>query len=114
VPAGQLRARRRSFPQDIVIEDDRMPFQPVDPARLPPWKRKQPPGKSRSLSPHQQAAARARAAQAGRRYPNLVDNMWAARHVPRLEGDPIDALLHDATSNDELPHDRAQATPIDD
>lgn len=24
-----------------------------------------------------------RAAQAGRRYPNLVDNMWAARHVPR-------------------------------
>lgn len=21
--------------------------------------------------------------QAGRRYPNLVDNMWAARHVPR-------------------------------
>ena len=33
-------------------------------------------------------AARERAAQAGRRYPNLDDNMWAARHVPR--GDAID------------------------
>lgn len=49
----------------------------------PPWKRPSPPGKSRPLSPQQVEAARMRAAQAGRRYPNLVDNMWAARHVPR-------------------------------
>ena len=34
-------------------------------------------------SPAQVDAARGRALQAGRRYPNLVDNMWAARHVPR-------------------------------
>ena len=60
-----------------------MPYKPVDPASLPPWKRKQPPGKSQPLSVHQKDAARARAEQAGRRYPNLVDNMWAARHVPR-------------------------------
>ena len=34
-------------------------------------------------TPAQVDAARGRALQAGRRYPNLVDNMWAARHVPR-------------------------------
>ena len=60
-----------------------MSHKPVDPSSLPPWKRKPPPGKSRPLSTQQVEAARARAAQAGRRYPNLVDNMWAARHVPR-------------------------------
>lgn len=35
------------------------------------------------MSAQQIEAARVRASQAGRRYPNLVDNMWAARHVPR-------------------------------
>ena len=62
-----------------------MPHKPVDPASLPPWKRKPPPGKSRPLSALQIEAARTRAGQAGRRYPNLVDNMWAARNVPRGE-----------------------------
>lgn len=57
--------------------------EPVDPGALPPWKRKPPPGKSRPLTDMQKEAARARAEQAGRRYPNLVDNIWAARHVPR-------------------------------
>ena len=65
-----------------------MPIRPVDPASLPPWKRKSPPGNSRPLSALQIDAARERAAQAGRRYPNLVDNMWAARHVPRGDADP--------------------------
>jgi len=32
-----------------------------------------------TLSSAQKAAARARAEEAGRRYPNLIDNMWAAR-----------------------------------
>ena len=43
---------------------------------VPPWKRPNP-HKSRGrskLSPQQIAAARQRAQQAGRRYPNLVDN----------------------------------------
>lgn len=62
-----------------------MSHKPIDPARLPPWKRKAPPGKSRRLCAQQIEAARMRAAQAGRRYPNLVDNMWAARNVPRGE-----------------------------
>ncbi len=60
-----------------------MAHEPADPASLPPWKRKAPPGRSRRLSAQQVEAARMRAAQAGRRYPNLVDNMWAARNVAR-------------------------------
>ncbi|WP_051053226.1 hypothetical protein [Afipia clevelandensis] len=53
-------------------------------ARTPraPWKRDNPrkrAGKaSRHLSPAQKSAAKARAKRAGRRYPNLVDNMRAA------------------------------------
>jgi hypothetical protein len=34
---------------------------------------------SRGLSDEQKAKAKARAKKAGRRYPNLVDNAWAAR-----------------------------------
>lgn len=52
--------------------------------KLPPWKRKKP-GAKRSktkLTEAQIAAARARAELAGRRYPNLVDNMWAAKQKP--------------------------------
>ncbi len=60
-----------------------MARKPLDPASLPPWKQKAPPGISRPLSTGQVEAAKSRAAQAGRRYPNLVDNLWAARHAPR-------------------------------
>ncbi len=53
-------------------------------APTPPWKK--PPPKRRSapvpLSESQKAAARARAEAAGRRYPNLIDNMWA-KTLPR-------------------------------
>lgn len=49
----------------------------------PPWKRRKPGSrKARPLTPHQKEQARERARLAGRRYPNLVDNMWAAKHVP--------------------------------
>lgn len=53
-------------------------------AKPPLWKQPKPAGakKSAPLSPAQRDAARARAAAAKRRYPNLVDNVWAARHVP--------------------------------
>ncbi|MFP7721687.1 hypothetical protein [Lysobacter sp. A3-1-A15] len=45
-----------------------------------PWLRSNPkPRPARSgLTPAQVEEARARAEAAGRRYPNLVDNMWAA------------------------------------
>ncbi|MFT3838996.1 MAG: hypothetical protein QM723_18595 [Myxococcaceae bacterium] len=46
----------------------------------PPWKKKKPAtAKKTKLSDEAKAAARARAEKAGRRYPNLVDNMWAAK-----------------------------------
>lgn len=48
---------------------------------IPPWKKpKKKTGKAKKkLTPHQIALARARAEANGRRYPNLIDNMWAAR-----------------------------------
>ena len=68
---------------DVTRLDLGMTHKPVDPGKLPPWKRKLAPGKPQPLTTLQKEAARARADDAGRLYPNLVDNMWAARHVPR-------------------------------
>jgi hypothetical protein len=47
----------------------------------PPWKRKNPKSsaKKKTLTASERAEARARARKAGRRYPNLVDNMAVAR-----------------------------------
>lgn len=51
-------------------------------ARKPPWKkvnpRKKAGKKSKKLSPGKKAAAKRSATKAGRRYPNLVDNMRAS------------------------------------
>lgn len=45
-----------------------------------PWKKKKPnSGKGKPLSPAAKAAAKQRAEAAGRPYPNLGDNMWAAK-----------------------------------
>lgn len=44
------------------------------------WDTKNPKKKSAKLSLAQKQAARDRAREAGRRYPNLVDNAWAARN----------------------------------
>jgi hypothetical protein len=43
------------------------------------WDKKNPKEKSKTLTPAQKAAARARARAAGRPYPNLVDNAAVAR-----------------------------------
>ena len=52
------------------------------PHSAPPWKRKAPAkSKHTKLTPAQIAEARARAEKAGRRYPNLVDNMAVAREA---------------------------------
>jgi hypothetical protein len=46
----------------------------------PPWEKKPPPKKtSKKLNPKQRTEAKARAKAAGRKYPNLVDNMAVAR-----------------------------------
>lgn len=48
--------------------------------RAAPWDREPPQdGRSHRLTPRQKAMARRRAKAAGRPYPNLVDNMNAAR-----------------------------------
>lgn len=49
-------------------------------AKTPFWKKPNPKGdKGKTLTPAQKASAKASAAKAGRRYPNLVDNARAAR-----------------------------------
>jgi hypothetical protein len=50
----------------------------------PPWRKKRPKvGPRKKLTAEQKDAARARAMRAGRPYPNLIDNMWAATRGPR-------------------------------
>lgn len=48
-------------------------------ASKPIWEKKNPKAKSKKLTAGQKSAAKARAAKAGRKYPNMVDNAWAAR-----------------------------------
>ncbi|WP_447780755.1 hypothetical protein [Stenotrophomonas riyadhensis] len=51
--------------------------------KTPPWKKPNPKGQTaQPLSAAQKEAARQRAEENGRRYPNLVDNMWATK-LPR-------------------------------
>ncbi len=47
----------------------------------PPWKKRNPLRRHLRLTASQKAAARRAAQKAGRRYPNLVDNMRAARRA---------------------------------
>ena len=47
--------------------------------KKPVWETKNPNNKSKKLSPAKKAAAKASAKRAGRPYPNLVDNMNAAK-----------------------------------
>jgi hypothetical protein len=49
----------------------------------PPWEKPNPKGKKgQPLSASQKGAAKQRADENGRAYPNLVDNMWAKK-LPR-------------------------------
>jgi hypothetical protein len=45
------------------------------------WDKKRPKslGKSKELTEDKKTQAKSRARRAGRAYPNLIDNMWAAR-----------------------------------
>lgn len=45
----------------------------------PPWKKPDPTKSDKKLSPAKKASAKAAAKKAGRPYPNLVDNMRAAK-----------------------------------
>jgi hypothetical protein len=56
-----------------------------------PWKRKRPAGGATTpLTAEWRHKARERARKAGRRYPNLVDNMWAAAQQKRGQSDVRD------------------------
>lgn len=48
-------------------------------SRKAPWKRANPKSSHKKLAPAEKRSAKARAAKAGRPYPNLVDNMNAAK-----------------------------------
>ncbi len=48
-------------------------------SKKPVWEKPNPKKKSTPLSPAQKAKAKAAAKKAGRKYPNAVDNMRAAR-----------------------------------
>ena len=53
-----------------------------------PWKRSRPAGAKKTLTPKRKAAAKEAARKAGRRYPNLVDNMReAAKQRPAKKKD---------------------------
>lgn len=52
-------------------------------ARRSPWDRPNPKKRTEKLSTGQKKKARLRARRRGRRYPNLVDNMWAAKQRRR-------------------------------
>jgi hypothetical protein len=53
---------------------------------LPPWKKSSGrPATGRKLTPENIAWAKARARKAGRRYPNLIDNMAAAQRQAGAE-----------------------------
>lgn len=58
----------------------------------PVWEKPNPVKKHSKLSPMQKAKARARAKAAGRSYPNMVDNIWAAKNeefnLKRLGSNP--------------------------
>lgn len=47
------------------------------------WETKDPSDKDKKLTPSQKKSAKARAKKAGRPYPNLVDNMNAAKKKKR-------------------------------
>ena len=48
--------------------------------RKPPWEKPNPhKGAPKHLTEKQKDAAKERAEEAGRRYPNIVDNMWALK-----------------------------------
>jgi ribosomal protein L15E len=49
------------------------------PAKKPVWERPNPKKKSKPLTAAQKTKAKAAAKKAGRKYPNLVDNMRASR-----------------------------------
>ena len=66
-------------------------------------------GESQKLSPSQKARARARARAAGRPYPNMVDNIWAARNEETMLESGGDVVFRNAQGHVEKYGDYAFA-----
>jgi hypothetical protein len=65
---------------DILAKTYHLPGGPQDTmAEAEVWDKPNPVKKHKHLSPERKSAARARAKRAGRKYPNMIDNIWAAR-----------------------------------
>jgi hypothetical protein len=77
--------------------------------RTPPWKKRNPvkPAARTALTELQKELARDRAEAAGRRYPNLIDNMWAAQQAKAAkQQSPVDARDADEDADDDGDADR--------
>ena len=66
-------------------------------------------GESEKLSPAQKARARARARAAGRAYPNMVDNIWAARNEAAVMESGGDKIFKNANGHVEKYSDDSYA-----
>jgi hypothetical protein len=75
------------------------------------WDKPNPVKNSEKLSPAGKARAKARAKAAGRAYPNMVDNIWAARNEAKepqeydYEGDMARSQLRSIIANAQEVHD---------
>lgn len=69
IPGTMRKGRSRRFQEWIHTKEEKQV-----------WEKPSPVVKSEKLSPDAKARAKARAKAAGRPYPNMVDNIWAARN----------------------------------
>jgi hypothetical protein len=63
----------------VAPNKNKKPYDAKTSTTTPVWDTKNPKQKSTKLTPAQKTEAKSRAKKAGRPYPNLVDNMAAAR-----------------------------------
>lgn len=89
----------------------RLPPNPMNTHRTPPWKKQADrPAGSTKLTPASVAWARARAREAGRRYPNLIDNMAASRRQREQEHERL--YPHGLRGARSGPADPAAGSPL--
>ena len=116
--AKYLNERRDERRTDNRDAPSALPMLGAKEAADEPWKKDAPEGKKKStLTDAQKDAARRRAAEAGRKYPNLIDNMWASGRgkkadeadvIADLGEEPSKIGAEDALILLGLPHDWAE------
>jgi len=76
------------------------------------WDTKNPNKKSKKLSPAKKSAAKASAKKAGRPYPNLIDNMNAAKKTQKVMHEYKAGTLHTGSKKGPVVTSRKQAIAI--